>query len=47
MLFPLPSFAADIAGTSSGRINQETATVALTSPAKSVTVHLRHAPFKW
>ena len=44
VLFQLPSFVDDIATTSSGRVNESTGTVTLSSHTRSVTVELRHAP---
>jgi len=44
VLFELPSFTNDIAGTSSGSINQETGTVTLAPRSRNVTVQFRTAP---
>jgi hypothetical protein len=44
VLFQLPAFTNNVAGTSAGSINQETGTVTLGSRTRSVTVQLRGAP---
>jgi hypothetical protein len=46
VLFQIPSFVDNIAGTSSGAINQATGTVTLTSHVKGITVQLRRAPLR-
>jgi hypothetical protein len=43
VLFELPSFTNDIAGTSSGSTNEETGTVTLAPRTRSVTVRLSGA----
>jgi len=44
VLFQLPSFVNNIARTSSGRIDEKTGTVTLSSRTRSVTVHFRVSP---
>jgi hypothetical protein len=44
VLFQLPSFVGNIAGTSSGGVNQKTGTVTLHSHTRKVTVRLRREP---
>jgi hypothetical protein len=44
VLFQLPSFVDNIAGTSSGTVDQKTGTVTLAPSVRSVTVQLRGAP---
>jgi hypothetical protein len=44
VLFQLPSFVDNMAGTSSGQIDETSGTVTISSGTRSVTVHLRHLP---
>lgn len=44
VLFQLPSFLGNIAGTSAGKVNQATGTVQLAPGTERVTVRFRHAP---
>ena len=44
MLFQLPAFVGNIAGTSAGTIDQKTGTVTLSPTVSTVTVQLAHAP---